>query len=105
MLEATERLRQIEVLTDAALAHLTVEDLLDELLERLRDILEVDTAAVLLLDADRSDLVATAARGIEEEVRQGVRIPLRKASPGASPPRPDRSSSTGSTSPRSPTRC
>ncbi len=80
--DATDRLRQIEALTDAALAHLSVEDLLDELLERLRDILQVDTAAVLLLDAEGSALVATAARGIEEEVRQGVRIPLHKGFAG-----------------------
>ena len=82
VLDAAERLRQIEALTDAALAHLNVEDLLDELLDRLRDILQVDTAAVLLLDADGSALIATAARGIEEEVRQGVRIPVRKGFAG-----------------------
>ena len=38
--------------------------------------LQADTAAVLLLDEPAGQLVATAASGIEEEVRQGVRIPL-----------------------------
>ena len=38
--------------------------------------LQADTAAVLLLDESAGQLVATAASGIEEEVRQGVRIPL-----------------------------
>ncbi|HYF47538.1 MAG TPA: SpoIIE family protein phosphatase [Acidimicrobiales bacterium] len=77
-----ERLRQIENLTDAALAHLDVDDLLDELLERVRHVLEADTAAVLLLDAASGELVATAARGIEEEVRQGVRVPLHRGFAG-----------------------
>ena len=66
----------LESLTDAALARLDLDELLQELLTRVREVLEVDTAAVLLLDAASNDLVATAARGIEEEVRQGVRIPL-----------------------------
>src|SRR5436309_7954342 len=73
---ADERLRRIEWVTDAALAHLNVEDLLAALLERVQSLLEVDTVAVLLLDAPAEQLVATAARGIEAEVRQGVRIPL-----------------------------
>jgi serine phosphatase RsbU (regulator of sigma subunit)/anti-sigma regulatory factor (Ser/Thr protein kinase) len=71
----TERLRRIEAVTDAALAHLDVDELLPELLERVREILEADTAAVLLLDPEGRDLVATSASGLEE-VRQGVRIPL-----------------------------
>jgi anti-sigma regulatory factor (Ser/Thr protein kinase)/putative methionine-R-sulfoxide reductase with GAF domain len=73
---ATDRLRDIQQITDAALAHLEVEDLLDTLLERVREILQVDTATVLLLDERSNSLVATASRGIEEEVIQGVRIPV-----------------------------
>src|SRR3954464_7310490 len=80
--DATDRLRQIEAVTDAGLAHLDVEDLLLELLDRVRDVLEVDTAAVLLLDPESKHLVATAARGIEEEVVQGVRIPLGRGFAG-----------------------
>jgi sigma-B regulation protein RsbU (phosphoserine phosphatase) len=71
-----ERLRRIEAVTDAALSLLDVEDLLVELLDRARDLLDVDTAAVLLLDPPSQDLVATAARGIEDEVRQGFRLRL-----------------------------
>ncbi len=69
---ARERLEQVQAVTDAALAHLD----LDELLDRIRTILGTDTAAILLLDAERRELVARAAVGIEEEVEQGVRIPL-----------------------------
>lgn len=77
-----ERLRRIEAVTDQALAHLNIEVLLDELLQRVCDVLNADTAAVLLLDEDTNELVATAARDIEEEVRQGVRIPVGKGFAG-----------------------
>ena len=71
-----ERLRRLEAVTDAALSKLGLEDLLAELLERTRDVLAADTAAVLLLDPSGTELVATAASGLEEEVRQGVRVPV-----------------------------
>jgi anti-sigma regulatory factor (Ser/Thr protein kinase)/putative methionine-R-sulfoxide reductase with GAF domain len=77
-----DRLRRIEQITDTALAHLGLEELLTELLERVRLLLEADTAAVLLLDPSGANLVATAARGIEEEVRQGVRVPVGKGFAG-----------------------
>jgi hypothetical protein len=70
------RLENLEALTDTTLTRLDVDDLLVELLGRVREILDVDTAAVLMLDADSEVLVARAACGIEDEVRQGVRIPL-----------------------------
>jgi serine phosphatase RsbU (regulator of sigma subunit) len=77
-----ERLRRLESVTDSGLSHLDVEDLLFELLERVRELLNVDTAAVLLLDPSGQYLIATAARGIEEEVRQGVRIPVGRGFAG-----------------------
>jgi putative methionine-R-sulfoxide reductase with GAF domain len=80
--ESDEMLRRIEALTDVGLSNLDVEGILLELLDRVRDILSVDTAAVLLLDERSGDLIATAARGIEEEVRQDVRIPLGRGFAG-----------------------
>jgi serine phosphatase RsbU (regulator of sigma subunit) len=59
-----------------ALSRLADVDLLTELLARAKDVLKADTAAVLLLDSSSGQLVATAAVGLEEEVRQGVRIPV-----------------------------
>jgi sigma-B regulation protein RsbU (phosphoserine phosphatase) len=73
---AKARLRRIKSLTDVALTNLDVQALLADLLTRVRDVLDVDTAAVLLIDQASGDLVATAASGLEEEVRQGVRIPM-----------------------------
>ncbi len=76
------RLRDIESLTDADLAHLHVDDLISELLDRTLGALGADTAAVLLLDAAADHLVATSARGLEAEVYQGVRIPLGRGFAG-----------------------
>jgi signal transduction histidine kinase len=73
---ARERIEHVQMVTDAALAHLELEDLLAVLLPRIRDILAADTCAVLLLDSETDELVARAALGIEEEVEQGVRIPV-----------------------------
>lgn len=71
-----EHVRRLQSVTDAALAHLNLDELLGALLERTRQILDVDTCAILLLDDDTNELVARAALGIEEEVEQGVRIPV-----------------------------
>ena len=71
-----ERVRRLQSVTDAALAHLQLDELLQALLDRTRQILEVDTCAILLLDEDTNELVARAALGIEEEVELGVRVPV-----------------------------
>jgi len=70
------RLRDVEALADAALSRLDERRLLEILLERVRRVLQADTATVLLVDQSASQLIATAAVGLEEEVRQGARVPL-----------------------------
>jgi hypothetical protein len=74
--QAAERLEALTALTDSALSRLDMDDLLDELLDRVRLILDADTAAVLLIDDGSSYVTARAARGLEEEVRQGVKVPF-----------------------------
>ncbi len=76
ILAPSEQVRHLYRLSDPALSELGLDELLDELLDRVREALSVDTAAILLLDAEADELVARAARGIEEEVEQGVRVPL-----------------------------
>lgn len=71
-----ERLRRLLAVTDATLAQLDVDDLLAELASRVRELMEVDTSAILLLDPSGQELVATVASGLEDEVRLGVRIPV-----------------------------
>src|SRR6201984_786528 len=74
--DAEDKLRDIRSVTDEALSHLGADQLLATLLDPVREILDADAAAVLLLDSSGRQLIATAASGLEEEVSQGVRIPV-----------------------------
>jgi GAF domain-containing protein/anti-sigma regulatory factor (Ser/Thr protein kinase) len=76
------RLRHLQAISEAALAHLRFDELLEELLRRVSGVLSTDTAAVLLLDESSGELVARAAKGIEEEVTAGVRIPVGRGFAG-----------------------
>ena len=80
--DADDKLQGIQSVTDAALSYLGADDLLSTLLSRVREILNADTAAVLLLDNSGRQLIATAASGLEEEVSQGVRIPVGRGFAG-----------------------
>lgn len=73
---SAESLRGFHALIDSSLARLDLDDLLTQLLDRVRTVLEADTAAILLLDEDSQMLVARAASGIEEEIYQDVHVPI-----------------------------
>jgi hypothetical protein len=66
-------LQALQRVTDAALAHLELDDLLPELVEHFRSILEVDVAAVLLMEDGDGALRLGAVAGVEHEllVRHG----------------------------------
>jgi hypothetical protein len=68
--DGSEQLRNVLAVTDTALAQIDVEDLLSELPHRIRSVLDVDTAAVLLRDRGSNELVARAACELEEEFRR-----------------------------------
>jgi anti-sigma regulatory factor (Ser/Thr protein kinase)/putative methionine-R-sulfoxide reductase with GAF domain len=80
--EAPEQVRSSYRFSDPALSELPLDQLLDELLNRTQEALEVDTVAVLLVDEGSQQLVARAAKGIEEEVERGVRIPIGRGFAG-----------------------
>src|SRR3954447_911899 len=73
--EAVKKVRGLEAVADAALAHLPFDDLLSELLDRVSHVLEVEHAAILLRDDERECLTLRAARGGVES-RHPVRVPL-----------------------------
>jgi anti-sigma regulatory factor (Ser/Thr protein kinase)/putative methionine-R-sulfoxide reductase with GAF domain len=79
---APERLTDLYRLSDAALSELPLEALMDAVLVRIKEILAVDTVAVLLVDHERDELVARAAKGLEAEVERGVRIPIGRGFAG-----------------------
>ncbi len=74
--EPAEQVRSSYRFSDPALSELPLDALLDELLNRVQDALGVDTVAILLYDQEANQLVARAAKGIEEEVERGVRLPI-----------------------------
>ncbi|MEV6642636.1 GAF domain-containing SpoIIE family protein phosphatase [Amycolatopsis sp. NPDC051371] len=75
-LDAHDRLQQLETIIGVPAEHLGLAELLAETLRRLREVMEVDTATVLRYQPSGRQLVAFAAAGIEEEVHQGVRVPV-----------------------------
>jgi signal transduction histidine kinase len=80
--EAVARLRQLEAISEAALTHLDLDRLLANLLDGVRTVMKADTAVALLLDESGEELVASWARGLEEEVEAGVRVPVGKGFAG-----------------------
>lgn len=81
-LDAQERLQLLETIIGAPAGHLALTDVLKEVLHRLREVLKVDTATVLRYQPGAHQLVAAAAAGIEEEVHQGVRVPVGRGFAG-----------------------
>jgi signal transduction histidine kinase len=77
-----ERYRRLQAVTDAALSHLELDELLDALLERVRDALEVDTCKVLLLDDKGLELVPRAAVGLDAAEAMTISVPLGKGFAG-----------------------
>jgi PAS domain S-box-containing protein len=73
---AIDRMKRVQTVTDFALAHMLLDELLAELLNRVRDAVNADTVAILLTEECGDELVAWAAKGLEEEVERGVRIPF-----------------------------
>jgi PAS domain S-box-containing protein len=70
---AMERMRRVQTVTEVALAYLSIDKLLAELLDRVCEAMDVDTVAILLLEEDNK-LVAWAAKGLR--VDKSIRVPL-----------------------------
>ncbi len=73
---ALERYRGIESITDSALQSLALDDLLQELLTRVRGALRADYASVAMIDAKRQELYIRAVSGRSDPRVQAVRAPL-----------------------------
>jgi phosphoserine phosphatase RsbU/P len=77
-----DRLESVLALTEAGLARLEFKDLLIELLQRLREVLEADTAAVFVLEERPRELVTWAAVGLTEDALRSERVPVGKGFTG-----------------------
>jgi PAS domain S-box-containing protein len=73
---ALQRLRAIHTITDVALSYLNVDDLLRELLKRLRRTLQVEIASVRLIDEARQELHVRAIDGVPLGCVASIGIPL-----------------------------
>src|SRR5262245_54845506 len=79
---AQGRLNRIESVIDTDLAHVELDILLPELLDRIRELLHADTAVVLLYDSTTEVLVPTTVSGLNEDVDEAVRVPLGRGFAG-----------------------
>src|SRR5258707_2149709 len=70
------QLQAMQALTDTALSHLALDDLLRELLGRVTAVLGVDTVGIFLLDDDGQALTLRAARGLGEADVGRVHFPV-----------------------------
>src|SRR5262247_82589 len=79
---SAESIRRLQALTDSALARLTLDDLLREMLARIRELLATDSAAVLLLSEDGQSLSVRATIGWDEAAT-GVSVPFGQGVAGS----------------------
>ncbi len=63
-------------ITDVALAHIDLNDLLRELLGRIRDVLGTDEASILLIDPGEESLSLRVSLGPDQLVRSPVRVQI-----------------------------
>jgi PAS domain S-box-containing protein len=78
---ANDELRRLLAVTDTALGHLELDDLMPEVLRRVHELMGVDNAAILLLDEAGRDVAGQSLRiaavvGLEEPVARTVRVPV-----------------------------
>ncbi|OLF14410.1 hypothetical protein BLA60_04625 [Actinophytocola xinjiangensis] len=79
---AQERLSRIELVTDTALAHVELEDMQRELLERVLELLEADSAVVLMNDTLAGGLTPTVVIGLNEDLSDDVQVSIGRGFAG-----------------------
>lgn len=73
--ESFKLLARVLSITDLALTHLNLDDLLDDLLNRIRKVLELDVVAVLLKEPTGDTLVVQTPEGLSKESAGVIRVP------------------------------
>ncbi len=79
---SAESIRRLQAVTDSALTRLALDDLLNEMLTSVRELLETDSAAILLLTEDGQALAVRATVGLREEAI-GLRVPVGRGVAGS----------------------
>jgi PAS domain S-box-containing protein len=71
-----ETIQKLQKVTDAALEHLALNDLLAELIAHISEMLDVDTATILLMQPDEAALTVGATTGLGNTAAEDVAIPI-----------------------------
>jgi PAS domain S-box-containing protein len=79
---SAESIRRLQAVTDSALRRLELDDLLREMLARIRELLATDSAAILLLTEDGESLSVRATIGWEEAAT-GLSVPVGQGLAGS----------------------
>ncbi|HEU4698444.1 MAG TPA: ATP-binding protein [Gemmatimonadales bacterium] len=79
---AADQVRRLQAVSDALAAHLSLDALLPEALERVRAALEADLAAITLLEPDGTHLRVHASVGVTPAEFAPVRVPLGRGFAG-----------------------
>ncbi|HKQ78043.1 MAG TPA: PAS domain S-box protein [Blastocatellia bacterium] len=73
--EKAEKIRRLQLVTDASFSSMSLDDLLREMLRNIRTMLEADSATILLLSDDGQSLVVRAMIGSgDEEIGQDIPV-------------------------------
>lgn len=81
--KASQRLYDLQRITDAALTHLSVDGLLQEVLERVTTILRSDISLIMLVKEDQNELAIRAAHGLSQDPSRYGTIPIGEQAIGA----------------------
>jgi serine phosphatase RsbU (regulator of sigma subunit) len=80
--KAHARLARLQAVSDVALAHLDLDELLAHLLARVQSALGADGATVLLVSPDGGHLQVRSASGVQSEVGSQVQVPVGRGFAG-----------------------
>ena len=78
--QASEAVHRLQSVTDTALSHLELDEVMREVLARVQDLLGGDAAAILLVTDDGRYLTGRIAIGLDEEAT--VRVPMGRGIAG-----------------------
>ena len=77
-----QKLRNLQQIVDTALTDLSLDDLLDELLDRLCQAVDADAVEALLVDENDGLLVVRASRGLPDRDSDDHAVPISEGLPG-----------------------
>ncbi|MGA9383301.1 MAG: PAS domain S-box protein, partial [Phormidium sp.] len=73
---AKNLVQRLQAVTDVVLNHLSLEELLQNCLQKISEVCQADTAVILLKDTQSNHLIVRSVTGLEAEFKREFRIPL-----------------------------